>query len=754
MVVTNLFIIAMCGAMFYYIFKLQGSIQNQRVNINVQNDALSYTNRFTQLVHEAQSEANLFAFTDNPEHLKRFSELNKEISVCADTILALLPTEQNEHRIREVERLVLRKGQISYVLSRQFYYYDPLAEIDAKLQDFSPEMIANDSVNIVSDLKLLSDKARLEYKKRIKEYEKKTAELIIDDNHLSEEIASLLLALNEEILESTKLEMEISENIIKEHLTASTYIGGGVLILIVIFVIMILSDVSKGHRARKAAEKARADAEEAKKKTEELMESRHKMLLSVSHDIKSPLTSILGNLELMDNTGNEKEVLSIQQSADHILNLLGNLLEFSRLEQGMLQVEKKPFNVKQLCEETASMFEPIALKKNLVFDFKNEIRPSLFANSDQLKIKQIISNLISNAIKYTIEGSIGFRASFEMGSLVFRVQDTGIGIPNDKLDEVFKPFVRTDSGSKISEGSGYGLSVVKGFVDLLEGTIKVTSTVGQGSLFTVKIPVEIEIIENADNHDHPAENLSTAEQVAQQCILIIDDDDTLLNVVSNMVSRLGHQVLICRSKNDIDEALLQTDTFDYVLTDREMGALTGNDILKLFKQADPTKPVYLMTARMDYDTAKAKEEGFDGFLQKPFNLQNLERMFGRHIKEDEHVADTSFTDFPELCDMMGGDEEAIRGILTVFAQSTADHLVALNECVENDDFVTAHNLCHKMLPMFIQLQQEKAIPFLSKMNESRGLGAEAYPEWKEDAIQFMAQADDLIELLSEKYGIS
>lgn len=754
MVVTNLFIIAMCGAMFYYIFKLQGSIQNQRVNINVQNDALNYTNRFTQLVHEAQSEANLFAFTDNPEHLKRFSELNKEISVCADTILALLPTEQNEHRIREVERLILRKGQISYVLSRQFYYYDPLAEIDAKLQDFSPDMIASDSVNIVSDLKLLSDKARLEYKKRIKEYEKKTAELIIDDNHLSEEIASLLLALNEEILESTKLEMEISENIIKEHLTASTYIGSGVLILIVIFVIMILSDVSKGHRARKAAEKARADAEEAKKKTEELMESRHKMLLSVSHDIKSPLTSILGNLELMDNTGNEKEVLSIQQSADHILNLLGNLLEFSRLEQGMLQVEKKPFNVKQLCEETASMFEPIALKKNLVFDFKNEIRPSLFANSDQLKIKQIISNLISNAIKYTIEGSIGFRASFEMGSLVFRVQDTGIGIPNDKLDEVFKPFVRTDSGSKISEGSGYGLSVVKGFVDLLEGTIEVTSTVGQGSLFTVKIPVEIEIIENADNHDHPAENLSTAEQVAQQCILIIDDDDTLLNVVSNMVSRLGHQVLICRSKNDIDEALLQTDTFDYVLTDREMGALTGNDILKLFKQADPTKPVYLMTARMDYDTAKAKEEGFDGFLQKPFNLQNLERMFGRHIKEDEHVADTSFTDFPELCDMMGGDEEAIRGILTVFAQSTADHLVALNECVENDDFVTAHNLCHKMLPMFIQLQQEKAIPFLSKMNESRGLGAEAYPEWKEDAIQFMAQADDLIELLSEKYGIS
>ena len=752
-VLTNLFIIAMCGAMFYYIYKLQGSIQNQRVNINVQNSALDLTNRFTQLVHEAQSEANLFAFTDNPKHLKRFGELNNQISVCADSIILLLPTEQNEHRIREVERLILRKGQISYVLSRQFYYYDPLAEIDAKLQDFSPSMITNDSIDIVGDLKFLSSKAKSEYRKRIKEYEKKTAELITDDNHLSEEIADLLLALNQEILESTKMEMDISENIINEHLTASSYIGGAVLILIVIFVILILSDVNKGFRARKAAEKARADAEEAKKKTEELMESRHKMLLSVSHDIKSPLTSILGNLELMDNTGNEKEVASIQQSADHILKLLSNLLEFSSLEQGMLQVEKKPFNVRQLCEETASMFEPIARNKNLVFNFKNEIRQSLFANSDQLKIKQIISNLISNAIKYTIEGSIGFRASFEMGSLVFRVEDTGIGIPDDKLEEIFKPFVRTDSGSKISEGSGYGLSVVKGFVDLLGGTIEVQSEVGKGSHFTVKIPAEIEIIESEANREPLAETSATTRQVAQQRILIIDDDDTLLTVISNMISKLGHQVLICRSKNDIDAALQQPDSFDCILTDREMGALSGNDILKIFKKAAPSKPVYLMTARMDYDTKKAKKEGFDGFLQKPFNLKKLESIFGRHAMEEEPVANATFTDFPELCDMMGGDEEAIRGILTIFAQSTTDHLVALNECVENDDFSTAHGLCHKMLPMFIQLQQEEAVPFLSKMNDLRGHGDEAYPEWKDDAVRFMAKADDLMELLAEKYGI-
>ena len=183
--------------------------------------------------------------------------------------------------------------------------------------------------------------------------------------------------------------------------------------------------------------------------------------------------------------------------------------------------------------------------------------------------------------------------------------------------------------------------------------------------------------------------------------------------------------------------------------------MSGKDILDLFKQADPNKPVFLMTARMDYDTDKAKEEGFDGFLQKPFNLKKLEAVFGRHTKEETSATASSFDDFPELCEMMGDDEEAIRGILTVFAQSTADHLVAMNECLESNDFNAAHGLCHKMLPMFIQLQQEKAIAFLSKMNDMRGVSdpTAVYPGWKDDAVKFMDDADRLLEMLSEKYEI-
>ena len=774
-VLANLFVIAFCGAMFYYIYKLQDPIHNQRINVNVQSEAINLTNRFTQLVHKAQAEANLFAFTGNSKHLTQFGELSNEINQCADSLLLVMPNKDNERRVQEVEQLIMRKGQISYVISRQFYYYDPLSEIKARLKAYTPPtppgFQSNDSlsgntvisidstIKILTDIKILSEKASSEYKRRIKEYEKKTSELITDDNHLSEEIAELLLDLNKEILESTVHEIENSENIVSENLSTTTYIAGAVLILIIVFVILILSDVNKGFRARKTAEKARADAEEAKKKTEETMESRHKMLLTVSHDIKSPLASIIGNLELMDNTGNEKEVNSIQQSAEHILNLLNNLLEFSSLEQGKLQVEKTRFNVKSLCDETAAMFEPIALKKNLRFLFENGIPDNLHANSDPLKLKQIIINLISNAIKYTIEGQISFRANLENGQLVLHVEDSGIGIPSDKIDEIFKPFVRTDSGSKISEGSGYGLSVVKGLVDLLEGNIEVTSEVGKGSRFTVCIPMKTEVVDaNSKSLEDQVEQ-TAVEPVAQRRILVIDDDDTLLTVVSNMIGKLGHQVQICRSKSDIDVALHDTESFDCVLTDHEMGAISGNTILNLFKKAKPSKPVFLMTARVDYDNETAIREGFDGFLQKPFKIKDLEDIFGHHATQKEISPSNSeavFADFPELCELMGGEEEAIRNVLTVFAQTTTDHLVALNDCIENNDFVRAHELCHKMLPMFIQLQQSNAIPFLTKMNNARGIkrARKAYPEWKDDAIQFMDMADKLLEMLSEKYGIN
>ena len=798
-VITYLFVMALCAALFYYMSNLRQSIENQRSNIDTQHNALNWVNEFTKNVHAAQNAANLYAFTEQAQYKREFNAYCNAINAQTDSLLLFEISEDNKLLVSKIESLIKSKGRISNELSKQFHDFNPLAEFDRTIDDYRPpkpeeEIVVTtiskdtlihvpkkaekkgfwqrvgkvfspgeepgdsivrvsieqtdtlhiqrqqtDTVNILADLRILSDRAKKEYWKKIKDYEKKTQELVKADNQLSEQISSLLIRLNQEILDSTVTEIGKSEEIIHENTRTSLLIGAVTLLLIIIFIILIISDVNKGYRARRAAE-------EAKKKTEEIMESRHKLLLSVSHDIKAPLSSIMGHVELMDKSGNEKEINSIQQSADHILNLLNNLLEFSSLEQGKLQVSHDTFNLRQLCDETAEMFEPIARHKNLQFNYEPTLEDECMVLTDRLKIKQILSNLISNGVKYTLEGNVTFKARMGRNLVVFDIIDTGVGIPQDKLEEVFKPFVRIETYNQFAEGSGYGMSVVKGLVDLLGGEIHIESEVGKGSHFEVRIPVE-EVEQEDEAKDEITDNNKKSLN-----ILIIDDDNTLLSVVDTMLHRLGHQAIPCRSMSDLDNALQQIQDYDYILTDREMGAVTGNDILFLVKEVDPDKPVILMTARMEYTTDMAKEEGFYGFLPKPFNLKQLESFFGSvALSEDE--AETAYPDFPAFSEMMGNDKEAMTDILRVFVQSTGDDLVSMNTLIEQSDFVEMQSLCHKMLPMFTQLERDTT--FLAKMNAMRGKGeTEAdYPNWKEDATQFMAQADELMELLAEKYGI-
>lgn len=785
-VVTYLFVIALCCAMFYYINDLRHSVENQRTNIKSQNEDLEWANRFTQKVHEAQNTANLIAFSNKPTLIRQFAQQRDALKAVSDSISQTNFSEQNKQRIKEITNLIERKGQISYTLSKQFYDFDPLAEFDRTIDEYQPNTKDNstivtttvkdtiihqgkkrsfwqrvgdvfnptkedsvvqvsvkkvdtlvqheiDTLPILYNLRSLSDKAKSEYRNKIEEYEEQASQLIMDDNLLSEKISTMLLQLNQEVLDSTVAEITKSEAIIEDNVKISTIIGFVTLVLIIIFIILIISDVNKSYKLRIAAE-------EAKKKTEEVLESRHKLLLSVSHDIKTPLTSIMGNVELLDKTANEKEIKSIEESADHILNLLTNLLEFSSLEQGKLIAEKTSFDAFALCQETANMFETIARQKNLQFVFQTDFDKPMFVISDRLKIKQIISNLISNGIKYTLDGKVEFASKMEDGKLVFDISDTGLGIPQDKIDEVFKPFARIDTYNQFAEGSGYGLSVVKGLVDLLEGEISLESEVGKGTHFTVKIPVEM------------AETEPKATDSIKQCnsmplnILIIDDDNTLLSVMVGLLQKLGHIGIPCSSTNDINGALLQTEAIDYIVTDREMGALNGNEILRMFKEANADKPVILMTARVEYNSEKAKEEGFDGFIRKPFNLNDLESIFGIVSLAEAETAESPFAEkFPAFCEMMGNDKAAIHSIMEVFTSSTANDLLTLNTCIDDNDFVGAQALCHKMLPMFTQLEQDTN--FLSKMNELHGKAdaAETYPTWIEDATAFMAQADKLLE---------
>lgn len=793
-VIIFLLAVLLCGGMIYYIINSKNSINDQRDNIIRNENILTLTNSLIEKINKAQSYANLYISSGNQNHLTNFNIIIADISRLNDSLINIYNKDFNTKTLNEISQLLVKKEKNIKEISEQLNSFNPYDEIYSiidsyqelnnnkatvstsindtiiyksekknffeRLGDvFSPDnsldsivLVSKTTIDTISqndneadallkEIQLSTDKGRRNYIKQIETFERKYNNLTLSDQEISKEISDLLINLHKHTLNSVVKEIQESEIIINRNINFSIIIASISLLTILTFIFFIFNDVKKVIIARKATE-------EAKKRTEEIMESRHKLLLSVSHDIKAPLSSILGYLELMqidcDKQEDKRMLSSMRSSSEHILSLLSNLLNFSRLDQGKETIILSDFNIKKICDELSEMFAPIAENKHLDFKYENSLSDNVFVKSDALKLKQILSNLLSNAIKYTIKGSISFIVSSNDNKLIFSISDEGIGIPQDKLDDIFKPFSRLDNQESFIEGNGFGLFVVKGLIELMNGDIQVSSELDKGSNFTVTIPIEfVKIDENIKDKNNNVKN-----------ILVVDDDNTLLTVIESMLNKLNLRCNICHSPLEFDEYCKELDLYDYILTDREMGAFSGLEVLKKIKEIDSEKKVILMTARSEYNKDIAKENGFDGYLRKPFSIKDLAKIFNTELTTIYEECNSKYhNDFPELCEMFDNDDKAIENILTTFVETTSDNLVTFNDIINDNDFDKAVNLCHKMYPMFVQLNRNDLAEFLSKMDKMRGHDESSYPEWKEESIDFMNAVDDFVSYLSERYDI-
>ena len=799
-VIIYLLAAMLCIGMIYYIFNLKISIEHQKDNILRNEKILSLTNKLIEIVNNAQSYANLYTHSPSEQYKTFFNKSLSEISNLNDSITILYDENFNTRTLNEVINLLRKKEVIIDDINTQLNSFNPYKEIYEIIDNYRPKQQTttvqtkkqdtivylpekkgffqrlsdvfypdksidslvlvskttidtlkseDNSVGLLSEIQLHTDKGRKEYARQIKLVEKRYNDLILSDNKISKEISDLLIILHKQTLDSVINDIQNSENLINKNINLSIVLAIIALLLILTFIFLIFYDVKKVVAARKATE-------EAQKRTEEIMKSRHNLLLSVSHDIKAPLSSIIGYLELMqlenNSDKNRQKISSMRNSAEHILSLLTNLLNFSRLDQGKEEPIMSDFDINELCDELSLMFSPLANNKHLHFSYENSLNKNTFIKSDALKIKQIVSNLLSNAIKYTKEGKIVFKVNKNKNEIIFNISDDGIGIPQDKIKEIFKPFSRIDNKESLIEGNGFGLFVVKGLINLLNGNIEVESELNKGSHFIVSIPVEFvdnnnESIENQEIKDYKTDNNLN--------ILVIDDDNTLLAVIESMLNKIGCSCDICQSSIDFENYCADLSRYDFILTDREMGAFSGLDVLNRIKNTDSEKKVILMTARSEYNKQVALEKGFDGYLRKPFSINDLVELLNANIYHNETQTNESKyqEDFPELCSLFENDNTSIENILRIFVQNTSDNLIIFNELINEDNFDKAVNLCHKIYPMFVQLGQKEAAEFLYKMDKSRGKDETSFPEWRDESIKFMGLADDLITLISEKYDI-
>lgn len=594
------------------------------------------------------------------------------------------------------------------------------------------------------------------------------------DHMLTARIDSLLKDYEAETLSRAREEAEYQQAVRQRSAKIIGGIAVGALLLSAFFLVIIGRDITRSNRYRR-------ELEEARRRAEDLLATREKLMLAITHDFKAPLGSIMGYADLLSRlTVDERQRFyldNMKTSSEHLLKLVVDLLDFHRLDLHKAEINRVSFHPSRLLEEIHVSFEPLTSAKGLTLNC--EIAPELNSTfiSDPLRLRQIINNLLSNAVKFTDHGGITMTARYENRKLVVAIADTGKGMAPADRERIFQEFTRLP-GAQGKEGFGLGLSIVRMLVQLLEGTIEVDSRPGKGSTFTVSVPIyplnkekqslnEERKVKNEEcpsggdaaaqssspyNDDSSFKGGSSSEKLK---VLLIDDDRIQLTLTSAMLSQSGIASVSCLQLDELLDAL-RSDTFDILLSDVQMPAINGFDLLELLRASNIPQaraiPVIAVTARSDMKREEFTVHGFAGCLYKPFTVQELLREVNitkEELPEGEETpsggedeASVPGYNFSALTAFSGDDPEAAKSILESFVSETRLNVGRLQKAADAGDMNEVAAVSHKMIPLFTLIGATELVGLLKVLERSGDAPFTA--EQKDRVLASLALVEDII----------
>jgi signal transduction histidine kinase/DNA-binding response OmpR family regulator len=392
-------------------------------------------------------------------------------------------------------------------------------------------------------------------------------------------------------------------------------------------------------------ERARRELLEAKLHAEQAVRDKSAFLANMSHEIRSPMNAILGFSELLEPEGltpkQSQYVRAIRDSGAALLHLINDILDLSKLEAGKLELHPDPTDMRDSCEFLRTVFGQQALMKSLQFQF--ELAPDLprALLLDRLRLRQVLVNLLGNAIKFTDRGCIKTRvfwqaqAPSDSGTLLIEVQDSGIGIPGDKLEEIFKPFVQADSRrTSEKEGTGIGLTIVKRLTELMGGTVSVESVIGRGTVFHLRftnVPVSGRL--PVGDHAEPGGAVDFND-FSPATLLVVDDNRTNRDLMAGIFEKTHHRIHFAANGQEALECLRNTKP-DVVLLDIRMPVMDGRaTLMEIRKQAMMASlPVIAVTASSESGEETELQSQFSGYIRKPFSRHTLFLALARFLQQ-------------------------------------------------------------------------------------------------------------------------
>ena len=756
---------------YYYYLKLMDSISLQidtlalLVNNPIQQVHTDSIKKLLQV--KRQNLKELAAIKKENSSKIRYQQAIKKISSVKDTITEPLNVSKNITVKRDTIYFKQKKKKF---FERLINVFATQKKADSTLHVRTTQSVKIDSIvgstnpadSIASFITGIVSEIREENTAIETRLEQKEQKILANDLIIMFQLRQILSDIENEELINSFQKVQEQQSRIEKATWLIILVGSIALGTVIFFLVNILKDITKSQHYRQSLEKAKAY-------TESLLKSKEQFMLSVTHDLKSPLSSIIGFAGLMEvedsvSPEHQKYLQNINKASVHILKLINNLLNLARLESGKLTIERIPFNLKLLIDDIVESFRPQAQTKNIELHLQTNILPSAIYMSAPVQITQIVGNLVSNAIKFTEEGTVTVKVSIaDTEATTDRVRidviDTGIGISTENLHLIFEEFARVNPIKKQFEGSGLGLTITQKIIKLLHGSISLESKPGEGSHFEVILPLEkpvhlpekpLETIQATVRNEKPS--------IAGKKVWVIDDDETLLEMTSIILKSAGMKI---QAFSDPQKAICSftKGCTDLLIIDIQMPEINGVEVLKQIQRKNGQPIIAIAISGMN-----AEQNNFDGFsayLPKPFHPQQLINVISGQwinmnrntpIEVSENTPVNAYT-LEQFIAFASGDLQSLRQILLSFIHTGRENTRLLRQYLQERNTKAISALSHKMLTLFRQMEAHDIVELLTKLEQQNGLSVNEHQFylWGEAAL---AKIESLLQTIQKDENIS